>query len=139
MDNKASKAIFIGLMFICLVPISAFIAVYLHCVLSQIPMVYQIQSMIGILLNNRPVQGLFMTFYLLEVLVGYVLITDRQHYRSDLEIITDKIKTPARSGELQHGSAKWLTKDEQEKAFSTIIVTEEMVTRGGGQIDTKKD
>lgn len=43
-------------------------------------------------------------------------------YESDLDTITPEIKTPRAVGQYQHGSARWMSDAEKEKAFDSFIL-----------------
>jgi len=43
-------------------------------------------------------------------------------YQSHLNTVTPDIQTPAAVGQYQHGSAKWLTEKEKDKAFECFIL-----------------
>lgn len=45
-----------------------------------------------------------------------------QLYKSPMKDITDNIKTPAPTGQGQHGSAKWLSENKYDKIFDTFII-----------------
>ena len=47
-------------------------------------------------------------------------LTNMRPYQSHLRTITPDIKTPATVGQYQHGSAKWLTDKDKEKAFRKL-------------------
>ena len=43
-------------------------------------------------------------------------------YESDLDTITPEIQTPRAVGQYQHGSARWMTDSEKDKAFDSYIL-----------------
>lgn len=43
-------------------------------------------------------------------------------YKSDLDEITPDIKTPKAVGQFQHGSARWLTDAEKNRAFESYVL-----------------
>ena len=43
--------------------------------------------------------------------------TNMRPYESDLDTITPEIQTPRAVGQYQHGSARWMTDSEKDKAF----------------------
>jgi type IV secretion system protein VirD4 len=68
-------------------------------------------------------------FMLFFCLMGFSLImsavfflTNMRPYQSHLSTITPDIQTPAAVGQDQHGSAKWLTDKEKDKAFEHFIL-----------------
>lgn len=66
---------------------------------------------------------LFISFQA-TIILGSILylVTNNKPYQSDLIKITPNIMTPAPAGQRQFGSARWMTKDEKEKNFSTCII-----------------
>lgn len=69
---------------------------------------------------------LFMAFLgiigILYMLVGFSFSKKSDYYQSRLIEVTDKIKTPAAVGQVQHGSAKWMSEGQLEKAFKPYII-----------------
>jgi len=68
-------------------------------------------------------------FLLYMCLVGFSLILtvvfflmNMRPYQSRLNEITPEIHTPAAVGQYQHGSAKWLTEKEKDRAFESFIL-----------------
>ena len=60
---------------------------------------------------------------------GFVLIlsmvfflTNMRPYQSHLNTVTPDIQTPAAVGQYQHGSAKWLSEKEKDKAFESFVL-----------------
>jgi len=49
-------------------------------------------------------------------------LTNMRPYQSYLRTITPDIQTPAAVGQYQHGSAKWLTDKEKDKAFDSFVL-----------------
>jgi len=50
----------------------------------------------------------------------YFYLANMKPYQSDLEAITPDIATPVRAGQMQFGSARWLTEEEKNKGFKSI-------------------
>lgn len=83
---------------------------------------------------------LFIMLLALEIMVSCYILKDPVHYKADLIAITPDIKTPAPMGQGQHGSARWLRKDEFEQAFSTVIISPDTTQiDSGGLVIGKKD
>lgn len=75
------------------------------------------------LFNNRQHLMLFLClqgFILILALLFY--LTNLRPYQSDLDTITPDIKTPKAVGQFQHGSARWLTDKEKNKAFGSFVL-----------------
>ena len=49
-------------------------------------------------------------------------LTNMRPYESDLDTITPEIQTPRAVGQYQHGSARWMTDSEKDKAFDSYIL-----------------
>ena len=49
-------------------------------------------------------------------------LTNMRPYQSHLNKVTPEIETPAAVGQYQHGSAKWLSDKEKDKAFESFIL-----------------
>lgn len=87
---------------------------------------------LSILPLDSCVAGLFSSrqhFMLFLCLQGFILIlallfylTNLRPYQSDLDTITPDIKTPKAVGQFQHGSARWLTDKEKDKAFGSFVL-----------------
>ncbi len=50
----------------------------------------------------------------------YFYLANMKPYQSDLEVITPEIATPVRAGQMQFGSARWLTAEEKREAFKSV-------------------
>ncbi|PKM56021.1 MAG: conjugal transfer protein TraG [Firmicutes bacterium HGW-Firmicutes-5] len=50
----------------------------------------------------------------------YFYLANMKPYQSDLAVITPEISTPVRAGQMQFGSARWLTEEEKNKSFKCI-------------------
>jgi len=62
--------------------------------------------------------GLFLVFQGFVALTSiYYYVANHRPYYSNLINVTPDISTPVPAGQKQFGSARWLTKEEQEKAF----------------------
>lgn len=62
------------------------------------------------------IQGFFL-------ILAVLFFTANLHpYQSELDEITPDIRTPRAVGQYQHGSARWMTDAEKEKAFSSFIL-----------------
>ncbi|MVB09397.1 hypothetical protein CAFE_00450 [Caprobacter fermentans] len=59
-------------------------------------------------------------FILILVLLFY--LTNLRPYQSNLDTITPDIKTPKAVGQFQHGSERWLTDKEKDKAFGSFVL-----------------
>lgn len=55
---------------------------------------------------------------IVSLIAVVVLLSKKQSYESDINSITEILKTPIAVGQGQHGTARWLRKQEQQKAFS---------------------
>lgn len=72
---------------------------------------------------NRQHLMLFLCFQgFVLVIAAMYFFTNFQPYQSDLVQITPDIKTPVPVGQYQHGSAKWLTDEEKDKALKSYTL-----------------
>ena len=62
------------------------------------------------------IQGFFL------ILSVMFFLTNLHPYKSDLDEIMPDIKTPRAVGQYQHGSARWLTDEEKDKAFESYLL-----------------
>lgn len=60
--------------------------------------------------------------YLFDVSQTMFFLTNMRPYESDLDTITPEIQTPRAVGQYQHGSARWMTDSEKDKAFDSYIL-----------------
>lgn len=78
---------------------------------------------IGSMAANRQHLLLFLCsqgFMLILAMVFF--LTNMRPYQSHLNTVTPDIQTPAAVGQYQHGSAKWLTEKEKDKAFESFVL-----------------
>ena len=78
---------------------------------------------IGSIAASRQHMLLFLCLqgFVLIIAVAFYL-TNMRPYQSRLNSVTPDIQTPAAVGQLQHGSAKWLSDKEKEAAFDSFIL-----------------
>jgi hypothetical protein len=75
----------------------------------------------------------------------FFLTTNTRPYQSCLNTVTPDIQTPAAVGQYQHGSAKWLTDKEKDKAFESFVLDPddgqiaELLRSGCDGLDFMKD
>lgn len=89
---------------------------------------------------------LFIAFQAIIILGSILyLVTNNKPYQSDLVKITPNIATPAPAGQKQFGSARWMTKEEKEKNFSTCVIKKNdklinyLMVHGSDDIDVVKE
>lgn len=58
----------------------------------------------------------------ISILAIMFFLTNMRPYESDLDTITPEIQTPRAVGQYQHGSARWMTDTEKDKAFDSFIL-----------------
>ena len=56
------------------------------------------------------------------ILAMVFFLTNMRPYQSHLNTVTPDIQTPAAVGQYQHGSAKWLSEKEKDKAFESFVL-----------------
>lgn len=120
------KLILCAVIFIVGSFLSVFISTALHGVLSGnmntlafTGFFDSIRSMV----EDRQHFTLFMCLSGFSLILSVVFyLTNMRPYQSHLSAITPDIQTPAAVGQYQHGSAKWLTEKEKDKAFDSFIL-----------------
>ena len=95
---------------------------------------------------NRNHLYLFTAFEI-TIILGSILyaFTNHKTYQSDLIKITPNIVTPSPAGQKQFGSARWMTKEEKEKSFTTCDLKKNdklinyLMVHGSDDIDVVKE
>lgn len=57
-----------------------------------------------------------------SILAILFFLTNMRPYESTLDKITPEIQTPRAVGQYQHGSARWLSDEEKDKAFESFVL-----------------
>lgn len=102
---------------ICNIPLSLILASIIHIQLSKVDVPKTLYDISQIVANEKFLPLFFLMFSLFEVLIFAMLVINKNSFYSELDIITDKIKTPKSIGQGQHGTARWQTQKEFEKNF----------------------
>lgn len=75
------------------------------------------------LFTNRQHMMLYLCLQgFVSVLAVLFFFTNMRPYESDLDTITPEIQTPRAVGQYQHGSARWMTDSEKDKAFDSFTL-----------------
>jgi len=114
---KKNKVIVGIIATICNIPLSLTLASIIHIQLSKIDVPRTLYDISQIVANERFLPLFFLMFSLFEVLILAMLVINKNSFYSELDTITDKIKTPKSIGQGQHGTARWQTQKEFEKNF----------------------
>jgi len=114
---KKNKVIVGIIATICNIPLSLTLASIIHIQLSKIDVPRTLYDIGQIVTNERFLPLFFLMFSLFEVLILAMLVINKNSFYSELDTITDKIKTPKSIGQGQHGTARWQTQKEFEKNF----------------------
>lgn len=101
----------------CNIPLSLALASIIHIQLSKIDVPRTLYDISQIVANEKFLPLFFLMFSLFEVLIFAMLVMNKNSFYSELDSITDKIKTPKSIGQGQHGTARWQTQKEFEKNF----------------------
>lgn len=95
----------------------------LHCLLSHSAINLSFGNCIRSLLENTSqlkIAGCFeLMLIMLVVLSG---IGKFKEFKTDVMQLTDTIVTPKAAGHYEHGSSRWMTEEEKDKYFGSIIV-----------------
>lgn len=114
---KKNKVIVGIIATICNIPLSLALASIIHIQLSKIDVPKTLYDINQIVANEKFLPLFFLMFSLFEVLIVAMLVMNKNSFYSELDSITDKIKTPKSIGQGQHGTARWQTQKEFEKNF----------------------
>lgn len=114
---KKNKVIVGIIATICNIPLSLTLASIIHIQLSKIDVPRTLYDISQIVANEEFLPLFFLMFSLFEVLILAMLVINKNSFYSELDSITDKIKTPKSIGQGQHGTARWQTQKEFEKNF----------------------
>ena len=114
---KKNKVIVGIIATICNIPLSLTLASIIHIQLSKIDVPRTLYDIGQIVANEKFLPLFFLMFSLFEVLIFTMLVINKNSFYSELDSITDKIRTPKSIGQGQHGTARWQTQKEFEKNF----------------------
>lgn len=68
--------------------------------------------------KNHKILLLCVELFAVSSVAVLFLLSSRENFESDTSAVTKVIKTPVSIGQGQHGTARWLKKEERKKAFS---------------------
>lgn len=114
---KKNKVIVGIIATICNIPLSLTLASIIHIQLSKIDVPRTLYDISQIVADKKFLPLFFLMFSLFEVLIFAMLVVNKNTFYSELDSITDKIKTPKSIGQGQHGTSRWQTQKEFEKNF----------------------
>lgn len=104
------------------VPIGFLSAGFLHGFLTGQVNKLNLPYLFGLLFSNRTFRLLFLLLFILVFLAMIVLMLEDKPYKSELKTIAHGIEIPLAAGQLQHGSARFMTEAEVEKNFATVVL-----------------
>ena len=108
--------------------LSGFISATIHSRLSKIPFN-------EIIVSKQLLLLFFLVYILIELVIFfYFNMNSNGVFKTDVNNITDKLKTPQVVGQGQHGTARWLTKKEFNKCFKCNILNDETTSFNSGGI-----
>lgn len=100
--------------------VNIYFSTYLHNLLSNSKgsLIPKFSKSIESIVSNKPNLLLFLCCEVFVLLfAAYIITTKDKAYQSDLVKITPNIFTPVAAGQKQFGSARWMKKEEKDKAF----------------------
>ncbi|WP_406242038.1 hypothetical protein ACF3M2_14110 [Tissierella carlieri] len=100
--------------------VNIYFSAYLHNLLSntKVPLIPKFSQSIVSIVSIKQNLLLFLCFEVFVLLIAaYIITTKDKAYQSDLMKITPNIFTPVAAGQKQFGSARWMKKEEKDKAF----------------------
>lgn len=133
MINKKIKII--SFLSILNIPFCIWISRFIHSRLTNI-------NMSEIVVDKQLILLFFLVFILIEVVIIMLFgFGSKNVYQSGVIKVTDKIWTPERMGQGQHGTARWLTVKEFRKKFNhnTITENDEKAKNGGLVVGFEKN
>ncbi|SHH59425.1 hypothetical protein [Sporanaerobacter acetigenes] len=108
---------------------SIYFSVYLDTLLSKGKIdihIFKIQKSFEIIKNSRNALKLLGCFELLLIIMNFIyFFSNDRAYESDLIQITPAISIPVPAGQKQHGSARFMTEKEKEKAFTILEIKQD--------------
>lgn len=120
------KLIISAIIFVLGGVLNLFFSTALHSLLTRtattlkfLPITVCLQSLV----SSKQHSMLFLLIQGFFLLLAVLFFTTNLYpYKSDLEEITPDIKTPKAVGQFQHGSARWLSDAEKNRAFSSFVL-----------------
>ncbi len=98
------------------------------------------------LFKNRQQFMLFLSFEGFIVLCNIAFfLQNNRPYQSELVEVAKDIMTPKASGQLQHGSARWLSDEEKDQVFESFVLDKEreyireLIDKGYDDLDFMKN
>jgi hypothetical protein len=105
---------------------NVFFSAALHRILTgqmkSLEMTGFIESIGGMAANRQHFMLYLCSQGFVLILAAVFFLTNMRPYQSRLNTVTPDIQTPAAVGQYQHGSAKWLTDKEKDKAFESFVL-----------------
>lgn len=126
MNDKKSRFLVSCLIFLTGLIVNIYFSEALNLILSRrvkmlrfVPITECILSIV----SQKQHTLLFLCLQGFIILLAFLYyFTNSKPYQSELKEITPQIRTPVPAGQKQHGSAKWLSDKEKEKAFDTAVL-----------------
>ena len=106
--------------------IGFFCAGFLHAFLTNSVQRLSIKFLFVLLVTSRQFLVLFFSITVL-LLCCLVFSLDNKPYKSALTEVARGISIPVSAGQLQHGSARFLTKDEIDQSFASVVLPKSIV------------
>lgn len=118
-----NKIIIGAILTIVNIPISLFLTMIIHLKLTNVEMIINIDRFKEIVIDKQYLMLFLFVFLLFEIMVIVVsCMNNKNVFESSVGKITSKIKTPVAIGQGQHGTSRWMKKEEFAKSFKKNIV-----------------
>lgn len=114
---KKNKIIIGSIATICNIPISIVLASIVHIQLAKVEIPKSLYDITQIVANEKFLPLFFLMFILFELIIWAMLVINKNNFYSELDTITNNIKTPKSIGQGQHGTARWQSQKEFERNF----------------------
>lgn len=126
--NKNKIALYL-LSLIASVVMGFFCAVFLQAALTNTRPMMRIAYLVS-LVHDRRFLMLFVAVSAFIILCFAILSLDSKPYKSDLKEVAKGISIPVSAGQLQHGSARFLTDEEIDQAFASVVLPKPKLKQG---------
>lgn len=128
MKNKKLTIVLLSalLLIFCLL-VNFYMADIFNMLLMKKPMTFEpnVVLVISRTISNKNALYIAGMICLVEIYAMFSMKSSKDAYKSKLDTITPDIKTPARAGQNQCGSAKWLNKKDFDRTFNYYILDKE--------------
>ena len=124
---KNRKGTLLCLYVLASIVIGFFCAGFLHAFLTNSVQMLSIKFLFVLLGSSRQFLLLFFSITVFLLLCCLVFSLDNKPYKSALTEVAQGISIPVSAGQLQHGSARFLTEEEIDQSFASVVLPKSIV------------